>query len=150
MVFSAIEEAVFSGGVDAGVIIHESRFTYAAKGLVKLLDLGEHWERTTGAPVPLGGIVGRRTLGPNVLRAVDRLVRKSVEHALARGPALSDYVKRHAQEMDEAVMRQHIQLYVNAQSVDLGDSGRRAVETLLATHARMNPDVPRPCAAPFL
>jgi 1,4-dihydroxy-6-naphthoate synthase len=150
MVFSAVEAAVLEGRADAGVIIHEGRFTYAAKGLVKLLDLGEHWERTTGAPVPLGGIVGRRTLGPAVLRAVDGLVRRSVEHAFARGPAPSDYVKRHAQEMDEAVMRQHIALYVNAHSVDLGASGRRAVETLLAVHARANPGAPRGCLDVFL
>jgi 1,4-dihydroxy-6-naphthoate synthase len=150
MVFSAIEDAVLSRRVDAGVIIHESRFTYAAKGLVKLLDLGEHWERATGAPVPLGGIVGRRTLGPAVLRAVDGLVRRSVEQALSRGGALSDYVTRHAQEMDEAVMRQHIALYVNAHSVDLGETGRRAVETLLAVHARANPGAPRGCAGVFL
>jgi 1,4-dihydroxy-6-naphthoate synthase len=150
MVFSAIEEAVLRGAVDAGVIIHESRFTYAAKGLVKLLDLGEHWERVTGAPVPLGGIVGRRTLGPAVLREVERLVRASVEHARANHPRISAYVKRHAQEMDEAVMRQHIDLYVNEHSVDLGDSGRRAVETLLGIHARTSPASPAPGARVFL
>jgi 1,4-dihydroxy-6-naphthoate synthase len=150
MVFSAIEEAVLSRRVDAGVIIHESRFTYAAKGLVRILDLGEHWEATTGAPVPLGGIVGRRTLGPAVLRAVDGLVRRSVEHAFARGGGLSEYVKRHAQEMDEAVMRQHIALYVNPHSVELGDSGRRAVETLFAVHARANPGALRACSGIFL
>ncbi len=139
MVFSAIEDAVLAGRVDAGVIIHESRFTYAAKGLEKVLDLGEHWERTTHAPVPLGAIVARRTLEPSVRGAVDRLVRASAERALARRPAISDYVKRHAQEMDEAVMRQHIALYVNEHALDLGESGRRAVETLLAVHARVNP-----------
>jgi 1,4-dihydroxy-6-naphthoate synthase len=150
MVFSAIEEAVLAGRVDAGVIIHEGRFTYAAKGLAKVRDLGEHWERTTGAPVPLGGIVGRRALGSAVLGAVDGLVRRSVEHAFARGGALSDYVRGHAQEMDEAVMRQHIALYVNAHSLDLGPSGRRAVETLLEVHAREHPGAPRPGAGVFL
>ncbi len=139
MVFSAIEDAVLAGRVDAGVIIHESRFTYAAKGLEKVLDLGEHWERTTRAPVPLGAIVARRALEPSVRGAVDRLVRASAERALARRPAISDYVKRHAQEMDEAVMRQHIDLYVNEHALDLGTSGRRAVEALLAVHARLNP-----------
>jgi 1,4-dihydroxy-6-naphthoate synthase len=150
MVFSAIEEAVLSRAVDAGVIIHEGRFTYAAKGLVKLLDLGEHWERTTGAPVPLGGIVARRTLDPFVLRRLEILVRRSVEHALARRPEISAYVRRHAREMDPAVMRSHIDLYVNEHSLDLGDAGRRAVETLLAVHARMNPGAPRPAAGVFL
>ncbi len=150
MVFSAVEEAVLRGAVDAGVIIHESRFTYAAKGLVKLLDLGELWERRTGAPVPLGGIVARRTLDPAVRREVDRLVRRSVEHARANHPRISDYVRRHAQEMDEAVMRQHIDLYVNEHSLDLGGSGRRAVETLLEVHARMSPGAHPPAASVFL
>ncbi|WP_242333561.1 MULTISPECIES: 1,4-dihydroxy-6-naphthoate synthase [unclassified Anaeromyxobacter] len=138
-VFSDIEDAVLGGAVDAGVIIHEGRFTYAAKGLVKLLDLGEHWERQTGAPIPLGGIVARRTLDRDVLRALERLVRESTLRALARRPLVTEYVRRHAQEMDEAVMRQHIDLYVNDFSVDVGDAGRRAVETLLDVHARMNP-----------
>jgi 1,4-dihydroxy-6-naphthoate synthase len=148
MVFSAIEEAVLSGAADAGVIIHESRFTYAAKGLVKLLDLGEHWEKVTGAPVPLGGIVARRALPAPLRREVDRLVRRSVEHGLAGLPGISAYVKRHAQEMDEAVMRQHIALYVNEHSLGLGDLGRRAVETLLEVHARANPGAP-PVPSPF-
>jgi 1,4-dihydroxy-6-naphthoate synthase len=150
MVFSAVEEAVRSGAVDAGVIIHEGRFTYEAKGLVKLLDLGEHWERTTGAPVPLGGIVARRTLDPFVLRRLEVLVRRSVEHALARRPEISPYVRRHAQEMDPAVMRSHIDLYVNERSLELGEAGRRAVETLLAVHARMSPGAPRPAGSVFL
>jgi 1,4-dihydroxy-6-naphthoate synthase len=147
MVFSAVEQAVLRGAADAGVIIHEGRFTYAAKGLVRLLDLGEHWEKVTGAPVPLGGIVARRTLPAPLRREVDRLVRRSVEHALGR-PAISAYVKHHAQEMDEAVMRQHISLYVNERSLDLGDLGRRAVETLLEVHARANPGA-APVPAPF-
>jgi 1,4-dihydroxy-6-naphthoate synthase len=138
-VFSAVEEAVLRGEVDAGVIIHESRFTYAAKGLSKVQDLGEFWERTTGAPIPLGGIVARRILPVAVRREVDRLVRASVEHALARRPAVSAWVRAHAQEMDEDVMRQHIDLYVNEFSVALGEAGRRAVRTLLEVHGRANP-----------
>jgi 1,4-dihydroxy-6-naphthoate synthase len=140
MVFSAIEAAVLSGAVDAGVIIHEGRFTYEAKGLVKVLDLGEHWERETRAPVPLGAIVARRTLGPHVRRALDGLVRASAERALAARPLISAYVRRHAREMDEAVMRRHVDLYVNEHSVELGESGRRAVEKLLEVHARLHPD----------
>ena len=137
LVFSEIEAAVARGEVDAGVIIHESRFTYAARGLVQLLDLGEAWESRTGAPVPLGGIVARRALGAGTLLRIDRLVRASLEAARAGGGALSPYVKQHAQELDEAVMRQHIDLYVNEHSLSLGPEGRRAVETLLAVHARL-------------
>ncbi len=138
-VFSEIEDAVLRGDADAGVIIHESRFTYEAKGLVRLLDLGEEWEKATGSPIPLGGIVLRRSLGAGVRREVDRLVRASVERALARPDHLSDFVRRHAQEMDEAVMRSHVALYVNEYSVDLGEAGRRAVRVLLDVHRRMNP-----------
>ena len=146
MVFSQIEAAVARGEVDAGVIIHESRFTYAAKGLVKLLDLGEAWEQRTGAPIPLGGIVARRSLGSQLLRRLDGLIRASVEAARAGGGGLSPYVKQHAQELEEAVMRQHIDLYVNEHSVALGAEGRRAVELLLSVHARMN-GRPSPAAA---
>jgi len=136
LVFSAVEDAVLRGEVDAGVIIHEGRFTYAAKGLAKVQDLGEFWERTTGAPIPLGGIVARRTLPVEVRRELDRLVRASVQHAFTRRDVLSPWIRAHAQEMDEAVMRRHIDLYVNEFSVALGDAGRRAVRTLLDVHAR--------------
>jgi 5,8-dihydroxy-2-naphthoate synthase len=139
MVFSEIEAAVARGDVDAGVIIHEGRFTYQRKGLAKLLDLGEHWERETRSPIPLGGIVARRTLAPALAREVEGLVRRSAEHALGAYPLITDYVKRHAQELDEAVMRQHVDLYVNDFSVDLGEGGRRAVGTLLDVYARLNP-----------
>ena len=141
MLFSEIEEAVRSGVVDAGVIIHEGRFTYQAKGLVKLRDLGEHWEEETGSPVPLGGIVARRSLGEQVARDVDGLIRKSVEQALGAYPLITDYVKRHAQEMDEAVMRQHVDLYVNDFSVGMGEGGRSAVRKLLEVYARARPGV---------
>lgn len=138
-VFSEIEGAVLAGEVDAGVIIHEGRFTYAAKGLARVADLGELWEERTRSPIPLGGIVARRSLDEPVRRKVERLIRRSVEHALARGGPLSAYVRCHAQEMDERVMRQHIDLYVNGFSVDLGEEGRRAVDTLLEIHARLRP-----------
>ncbi len=138
-VFSGIEAAVLAGEVEAGVIIHESRFTYAQRGLARLLDLGEHWERVTGAPIPLGGIVARRSLAPEVRARLDRLVRRSLEHAEARRPALSAYVRAHAQELDEAVMRQHVDLYVNGFSRGLGEAGRRAVATLLEVWGRQNP-----------
>jgi 1,4-dihydroxy-6-naphthoate synthase len=144
MVFSEIEAAVQRGAVDAGVLIHEGRFTYQVKGLVKLLDLGEHWEAETGSPIPLGGIVARRSLGAQVAGEVERLVRASVERALAAYPLVTDYVKRHAQELDEAVMRQHIDLYVNDFSVGMGARGRSAVRKLLEVYARARPGVAPP------
>lgn len=141
-VFSEIEAAVLAGEVDAGVIIHEGRFTYAARGLVKLMDLGEHWERATGAPIPLGGIVARRSLPGEVRARLDRLIGRSLAHAEARRPHLSEYVRRHAQELDEAVMRQHVDLYVNGFSRGLGEAGRRAVATLLEVWGRQHPGAP--------
>jgi len=138
MVFSAIEEAVASGAVDCGVIIHENRFTYHQKGLVRLMDLGEYWEETTGAPIPLGGIVFRRDLDPGLANKINVLIRESLEYAFARLPQLPDFVRDHAQEMDETVMRQHIDLYVNDYSLSLGEAGGRAVQTLLQTYARVH------------
>lgn len=130
LVFSEIEGAVLDGRFDAGLIIHENRFTYAAKGLRKLIDLGEYWELTTGAAIPLGGIVIDRVLPRGVQARVNRVMRRSVEYAFAHPDASRDFVKAHAQEMSEDVMRQHIDLYVNEYSIDLGDEGRRAVEQL--------------------
>lgn len=138
MVFSEIEDAVLSGSVDCGVIIHENRFTYAQKGLTKLMDLGEYWEQQTGAPIPLGGIVMREQLDPALSQKVNRLIRKSLEYAFSNYPTLSGYVKEHAQEMDETVMRQHIDLYVNNYSLSLGQDGQTAIETLLATYSRVH------------
>lgn len=134
MIFSAIEEAVLSGRVDCGVIIHENRFTYQKKGLVRLMDLGEFWETKTGAPIPLGGIVFSRNLDPVLATRVNGLIRQSLEFAFDHYPELPDYVKSHAQEMDEHVMRQHIDLYVNDYSLSLGKEGLHAVQTLLNTY----------------
>ena len=130
MVFSDIEAALLGGRVDAGLIIHENRFTYEAKGLRKIIDLGEFWESQTGAPIPLGGIVARRALSADVRRRINRVMRRSVEYAFAHPQASRDYVRAHAQEMSEDVMYRHIELYVNEFSVDLGDEGRRAVRLL--------------------
>jgi 1,4-dihydroxy-6-naphthoate synthase len=141
MVFHQVEEAVLRGDVDAGVIIHENRFTYQQRGLVKLLDLGETWEQRTGVPIPLGGIVVKRALPVKVALQVDALIRRSLEYAFAKYPFISDYVKQHSQEMDETVMRQHIDLYVNHYSLDLGDEGRKAVETLLKATGASTGDV---------
>ena len=130
LVFSAIEAALLAERFDAGLIIHENRFTYEAKGLRKIIDLGEFWERDTGAPIPLGGIAIRRSLPDEVKRRVNRVLRRSVEFAFAHRSASLDFVRAHAQEMSEDVMYRHIDLYVNEYSVDLGADGRRAVELL--------------------
>ena len=135
LLFSDIEAAVLDGRFDAGLIIHENRFTYAAKGLTKIIDLGEFWEGETGAPIPLGGIVVNRSLPGEVQRAVNRVLRRSVEYAFAHRAASLPFVREHAQEMSEEVMYRHIDLYVNAYSVDLGVEGKRAVELLFARAA---------------
>lgn len=130
LVFSAIESALLDGRYDAGLIIHENRFTFEAKGLKKIIDLGEFWEGETSAPIPLGGIVVRRSLPGDVRHTVDRLVRRSVEYAFANRAASLPFVRAHAQEMSEDVMYKHIDLYVSDYSVDLGPEGRRAVQAL--------------------
>ena len=130
LLFSDIEGAVLDGTVDAGLIIHENRFTYAAKGLRKIVDLGEYWESETGAAIPLGGIVANRALPDDVQQKMNRIMRRSVEYAFANRTASLPFVRANAQEMSEDVMYQHIDLYVNDYSVDLGDEGRRAVEVL--------------------
>lgn len=127
MVFNEIEDAVLQNQVDAGVIIHENRFTYAQKGLSKLADLGEYWEQETGYPIPLGGIVMKKSFDDALQQQVNTIIRRSCEYAFAYYPHISDYVQEHAQEMSEDVMRQHIDLYVNNYSVDLGDDGMAAV-----------------------
>jgi 1,4-dihydroxy-6-naphthoate synthase len=130
LVFSAIEAALLHDEYDAGLIIHENRFTFEAKGLKKIVDLGEFWEHETGAPIPLGGIVINRSLPDGIKHAVNRVVRRSVEYALAHRADSLPFVRAHAQEMSEDVMYRHIDLYVNGYSVDLGLEGRRAVELL--------------------
>ena len=113
LVFSAIEPALLEEQFDAGLIIHENRFTYEAKGLKKIIDLGEYWEEETGAPIPLGGIVIKRSLPAEVRHRVNRVLRRSVEYAFAHRAASLEYVREHAQEMSEDVMYKHIDLYVN-------------------------------------
>jgi 1,4-dihydroxy-6-naphthoate synthase len=139
MVFSQIESAVLNGEVDCGVIIHENRFTYMQKGLVKQMDLGEYWEQKTKSPIPLGGIVMRNEFPVADRTELDRLIRDSVGYAEAYYPDLSNYVTQHAQEMQESVMRQHIDLYVNQFSLSLGEQGRKAVDTLVQVYKQMNP-----------
>ena len=139
MVFNQIESAVLNGEVDCGVIIHENRFTYMQKGLVKQIDLGEYWEQKTKAPIPLGGIIMRKEFKESEKTEVERLIRDSVAFAEAYYPDLSDYVIRHSQEMQESVMRQHIDLYVNHFSLSLGEEGRHAVDVLLDVYKSMHP-----------
>lgn len=128
--FSEIESAVLDGKVDAGVIIHENRFTFQDKGLVKIADLGEIWEQKTGFPIPLGGIAVHRRLKPGIRRKFDSLLRESVQNAFDNPEASKDYVTCHAQEMDEVVMRSHINLYVNDYSLDLGEKGKAAISKM--------------------
>lgn len=139
MIFSGIEDAVLTGKADCGVIIHENRFTYMQKGLVKLVDLGEFWEQKTGCPIPLGGIVIRKDFTAGLKEQVTRLIKKSLEFSFSRYPELTGFVKDHAREMEETVMRQHIDLYVNQFSFSLGEDGRRAVNTFLNVYAQVNP-----------
>ncbi|HEV2150179.1 MAG TPA: 1,4-dihydroxy-6-naphthoate synthase [Longimicrobiaceae bacterium] len=130
LVYSDVMPAVARGEVDAGLIIHESRFTYPEHGLVCLQDLGEWWEGETGLPIPLGGILARRSLGTDTARRVEEGIRRSVEHAFAHPGDALPYMRAHAQEMEESVMRSHVELYVNRFSRDLGKEGERAVRTL--------------------
>lgn len=143
MLYSEIMPAVACGEVDAGLIIHESRFTYREHGLVSLVDLGEWWERETGLPIPLGCIVARRALGDGVIGHVERAIRESVEYAWAHPGASQEYVARHAQEMDPAVRQAHIDLYVNRFSANLGDEGERAVRELFRRARAAGVAVPR-------
>ena len=136
-VFNEIENAVLNNEVDAGVIIHENRFTYQEKGLHKLIDLGDYWETQTQLPIPLGGIIAKKNLDKKIIDEIDKLIKQSVEYSFENNyEQLSDYVKMHAQEMSENVMRQHIDLYVNNFSVELGNDGRKAVEKLLEVYEK--------------
>lgn len=127
MPFHQIIESVKNREVDAGLIIHESRFTYKRSGLKKIIDLGEWWEKETSLPLPLGGIIAKRDLGPDIVHASEAAVRRSVEYAFAHRAEPLSYIKRHSQEMEDEVVEQHINLYVNDYSLDIGDDGERAV-----------------------
>lgn len=132
MSFEQIMPAVAGGQVKAGVIIHESRFTYPAYGLIELLDLGQWWENETGQPIPLGGILARRSLGAELIHQLDDAIGRSLDYAWAHPQQTAGYIAAHAQELDESVVRQHIGLYVNDFSRDLGEAGIQAIETLFA------------------
>jgi 1,4-dihydroxy-6-naphthoate synthase len=133
LVFSDIENAVLDGRVDIGLIIHENRFTYQDKGLKKIIDLGDYWEKQTGCAIPLGGIVANRNLPLEVQHKLNRVLRRSVEFAFANPKSGLEFIRSHAQEMSEEVMYKHIELYVNQYSVDLGAEGRKAIQLLFDT-----------------
>ncbi len=129
--FDHIMAAAQQGQVDAGVIIHESRFTYPHYGLHEVMDLGVWWEEATGHPIPLGGILARRDLGRELIGRIDQALRASVEYAHAHPNEVRDYVRAHAQEMDDQVMQAHIDLYVNHHTLDYGEDGEAAIADLL-------------------
>lgn len=139
MLFSSIEDAVLQETVDLGVIIHENRFTYQLKGLHKLCDLGEIWEKREGLPVPLGCIAVKKELPLEIQKKAEKVIAKSVEAGFASYPRLSSYVVEHAQAMEEEVMRKHIELYVNNFSVNLGKDGRNAIRKLYEVYITANP-----------
>lgn len=130
LVFSEIEGALLTGDIDLGLIIHENRFTYQEKGLFKVVDLGDYWEKTTNCPIPLGGIVVKRSIPADIKEKLNRILRASVEYAFANPTSGLEFIKSHAQEMSIEVMYKHIDLYVNKYSVSLGKEGRSAIEIM--------------------
>ena len=138
MIFSAIEDALINKETDLGVIIHENRFTYQEKGLYKVKDLGEYWYEKMELPIPLGGIAINQSIKRSVALKVNELIRQSLEYAGKNYPSIPEYVNQHSQEMSEEVMRQHIKLYVNKYSLDLGDDGKLAIENLHQVFIEIN------------
>jgi len=133
IVFSGIEDALLDEKIDIGLIIHENRFTYQNKGLKKIIDLGDFWEKKTGCAIPLGGIVANRKLPLEVQQKINRVLKKSVEFAFANPKSGLNFIRSHAQEMSEEVMYKHIELYVNQYSVDLGTEGKKAIKLMFDT-----------------
>jgi 1,4-dihydroxy-6-naphthoate synthase len=142
--FSDIEDTILNGKADAGLIIHETRFTYQKRGLLRIADMGEYWEQLTGLPIPLGNIVINRKLPAEIAIKVNRLLRKSVEYAMYDPSSSNDFVGDHAKEMDREVMNRHIKLYVNDFTLELGSRGRSALKELfrLAIERQIIPPVP--------
>lgn len=145
LVFSDIEQALLNEQIDLGLIIHENRFTYQDKGLHKVVDLGDYWESSTGSPIPLGGIVVKRSLDPQLKLRINELIRASVQYAFQNPKSSADYIRSHAQEMEEEVMYKHIELYVNRYSEHLGEEGRRAIQQMFdkAMDLKIIPMAPR-------
>ena len=131
--FSDIEDAVLSGTVDAGLLIHENRFTYQERGLKKIMDMGEWWEQKYHLPIPLGGIMVKRSLPESLKKDINRTLHNSVLHAMQNPEAPMAFIREHAQTMKDEVMKQHIALYVNDFSLSLGETGRKAIELLFDT-----------------
>ncbi len=146
VVFSDIEHKLLSDEFDAGVIIHENRFTYEQKGLKKIIDLGEFWEQTYKAPIPLGGIAIRRNMDLKTQLSVERIIKRSIEFAFAHPESSKEFVAEHSQEMSTTVCKQHINLYVNKFSLELGSEGEKAVNTLykIAQENRIIPEMKKP------
>lgn len=142
--FSDIDRAILDDEVDAGLIIHETRFTYQRKGLHSLADMGEYWENLTGLPIPLGAIVVKRDLPDDIKMKVNRIVRRSLEYAYHDSFASYDFVSENAREMDSTVMNNHIKLFVNEFSIDLGSKGKMAVNELfrIASEKKIIPELP--------
>ena len=141
MVFNDIENYVLNNENALGVIIHENRFTYQQKGLHKVIDLGNYWEQETHSAIPLGGIVAHRRIDTAISLKVDTLITKSLHYAFNHYPIITEYVKQHSQEMEIAVMKQHIDLYVNNFSLGLGDDGKKAIIKLLEVYQQLHPEV---------
>ncbi len=134
MIFSEVEASVINEEADAGVIIHENRFTFQDKGLVQIKDLGEYWEEKTGFPIPLGGIVTRRRFTKELKQKIDRVIARSVAYAMSHPESGNEYIRSHAQEMDIVVMKSHINLYVNGFSANIGAEGQAAINHLFENH----------------
>lgn len=142
--FSKIEDALINDEVDAGLIIHENRFTYYKRGLHKLADMGEYWEKLTGLPIPLGAIVIKRNIPEEVALKVNRVVRRSLEYAYKDSFASYDFVAGNAREMDSTIMNNHIKLFVNEFTLNLGAKGREAIVELfrIAEEKKVIPVLP--------
>ncbi len=143
MPFHHIIEAVANENIDAGLIIHESRFTYPSYGLKKIIDLGVWWEKETGLPIPLGGIIAKHSLGTGLNKKINKILRQSIEYAFRKRAEPMNYIKEHSQELSDDVINQHINLYVNDFSIDVGQDGEKAVKELLsrAEEARIIPKI---------
>ncbi len=143
--FSDIEEAIASNEVDAGLIIHETRFTYPKNGFKKIIDLGEFWEQEVNAPIPLGGIVVKRNLDAELKQNINNIIKNSLEFAYQNPQEPVKFMKQYAQEMAEDIMQQHINLYVNQFSLDLGKEGKRSIDTLYkkAFELKQIPQLPK-------
>lgn len=138
ILFSEIENAVLMEKFDLGVIIHENRFTYQQKGLIKICDLGEIWEQKQKAPIPLACISAKNSIDPETRNKISNLIRDSISYAFGEYPQITAYTREHAQEMDEEVMRKHIELYVNNYSLDLGEEGKRAIDQFKKVYSQLN------------